>query len=723
MDAIRFVGVALLLFLVGCKDAESPVASTTTRATLPEPTLERVALLADQLPPETAVYFRLPSPWDWLGGTRDDALGPVKNTEAHRAVIEQLKVGLLDQAKTIQDFAGLPLLEFMGRMQGPLEVAMLKPPDGSLAPESMIVMQTDITGADDMRTFLEALAADSEQIRVISDLDDNGRASLLATMVPMYMKHDARSGRVSWLSGITASADRLDTYDAALTKAASGKLPDHELAIDTTGSLPALWIDVPLSWEWVGSQLPAAQREAVESLGLHEAEFVWFGSTSRDGLASLRLDVGLAENRGLRRYLPTVDATGDTSMVGDPRLFMRLALPTAEEFERQQAAVLEGFTEEDSENYISGRQALEESLGYSVNDVLAALGSDVLLIGDDAGYYWSVGIRDASKLDLILDNLGSLEGHDVQRRTVAGYELGGWRFPTLQSSVLDQALEEGDEDELALLPKWLITALTRPRSRLYWRKTKDRLLIATVPQVLIDQAQAQSFKSFSDWTENDMDLELRHALVAAGGQLDTAPREFYYAYLDVLAILGDVLDVDVDLFTLPTASQAGLADAGRYAVQLDAGADALSLTISYEHSAFELIATDSPALLTVAAVGVVAAIAVPAYNDYERRADVAAVIAEADVVMGAVAEYRTRTGAFPNEERAELESRIVDEPLSAWIEVSPETGDVRVVIYDDLLGEEMWILFEPFEEPEGVWQYDCVEVEGLSDTMLPPRCR
>ena len=721
----RIVAAGVLLCVAGCKDA--PEAGGAPQAVVPRPDaalFTRQALLADHLPADTAVYVRFPALWDWVSGVRDDALAVAKNSEPHREALKQIQVGLHQAlVDAVGESAAKPLQLFLNRLRGPVEMAILRPPDGSLAPENLTTFRTDVRDLSEMSTLLEEMAEDSDQLRVISALDDEGRGSLLVTMLPVYVKFDAATGLMTWLSGLTASADRLDEYVAAFDAPPGGALTDHENRFDPTGDLPALWLNIPLSWEWIGTQVPQAQRAEVEKLGLHKAEYLWMGSTARDGRATLRLDLKMPADIGFRTYLPVVDQASDTSVAGDSRLFIRLAMPSPEEALRIEETLLASTTQEDREKYQTEKSKVESNLGFEFVDILRALGPDVLVLSDDAGYQASFAIRDRGRFDQIMEQLSTMQGHSMAQHSVDGIDIGSWRFPTLQSYIVDEATkeaaEEGDE-----LPKWLIDFMTRPRTRIYWREIDGRWVIANVPQVLVDHAAHPNKSTFASWADDGLGLDLRHAVVAFGGTLSHSPREAYYAYLELLAVLGDLVEVDVDLTKLPSARQAGLPAAGRYVMQMDSGPEFLSTVLSYEHSAMELLATDSPALIAVAATGIIAAIAIPAYQDYENRASVAEVITQAERVMSKVLKYREANGEFPNAERAEIESLVIDDPLAAWIVVAPDTGVISVEIEDEGRSIFAWLVLEPFQDESGAWTHRCQPgSDSENESLLPVRCR
>ena len=91
--------------------------------------------------------------------------------------------------------------------------------------------------------------------------------------------------------------------------------------------------------------------------------------------------------------------------------------------------------------------------------------------------------------------------------------------------------------------------------------------------------------------------------------------------MQCLVLLGDVAQKPIDLFTFPTATALNLPIDGAYGFQLDMPGDQIGLELTFENNPTEFLAENN-GVATVAIVGILAAVAIPAYADYLKRAKV-----------------------------------------------------------------------------------------------------
>lgn len=132
-----------------------------------------------------------------------------------------------------------------------------------------------------------------------------------------------------------------------------------------------------------------------------------------------------------------------------------------------------------------------------------------------------------------------------------------------------------------------------------------------------------------------------------------------------------------------------------------------------------------PILVVVAVIGILAAIAIPAYQDYTNRAHVAAAVGEADQAKTAVLQYAVKNRAWPNSNReAGIGEVCIGEagaasPMRHRVEI--REGGVVAVAWTNRGNARASLTYTPYVK-NGRLYWECA-TEGLSGQQIPPDCR
>jgi len=184
-------------------------------------------------------------------------------------------------------------------------------------------------------------------------------------------------------------------------------------------------------------------------------------------------------------------------------------------------------------------------------------------------------------------------------------------------------------------------------NHLYWIEQDGNLLFANIPQTLIDYRNAKTRTPMAAWL-TQQGLDAQHVLFAATMRTHEAQRTVYMAYLQGLQILADIAGAKIDMFELPTADAMALPRDGALGLQIHASDDDVGMDFVFEQSPLEAF-SGTGGMTSVAIVAILAAIAVPAYQDYTMRSHVSEGLMLSDGVKVAIAEYYVNRGRLPRD--------------------------------------------------------------------------
>ena len=123
-------------------------------------------------------------------------------------------------------------------------------------------------------------------------------------------------------------------------------------------------------------------------------------------------------------------------------------------------------------------------------------------------------------------------------------------------------------------------------------------------------------------------------------------------------------------------------------------------------------------LVTVAIVGILAAVAIPAYQDYPARARIASVLLDGDRAASAVAQFFERNGALPQSLSAT--GFMSNSALLKSIEMT-DKGAIRMELgFPPVAGKTFCLVPSLDSEKHVIWK--CY-AEDVLPRYLPPRCR
>jgi hypothetical protein len=631
--------ITAALGLAACHKKDEAPAADPKAVAAAQTLIASPAWLRQHLPAQTVAYLRIPSPWGMIGGVPNGRpLDAALSVKANLDAVTRLREAIAKDKVLADAKIGPALTLLLGELRSPVEVALIDPL-GIPSPTSRVVA-TAALSFDSVDAF-NARMASLQTPLLVAPLDAQGNGKLTSGGGVRYVVAEHRL----WITQSMQQPSDARTLDelvatfgkstVATAPATLGALEGH---IDTSGEGLFGWATIR------GIGAVAANQAGDSALGKLPTDFASkadafaFGSGTVDGRGQFRLVVHTPQARVLqyaapRSFAPTLKS------VGEPRWAVTFALPNAEGYKAFEDNLNLDFGPERAKTIRDGLAKMRDKFGFDIADYTKWVGPESIVFSDDAGEYFALRARDLKAWHARIDEMT---------------KAGRWRSGELTIDdakvhwlVMPGAKFEPEADrpeQQAMAP--FMNLMERFGSRLYWQEEGDWIVLAKVPQALADRAAGKPDTSLDDWFRKRA-YNGSHILMGYTSTSRNAQRDAYYAYLGILQMLGGMAGADLDIASLPAAHTLGLPEKGVVGAALEADTDTLGLSFTYEQSPTELVGQTGSAG-AIAGAAIIAAIAIPQYQDYTLRSQVASALMAADPVKLAVAGRRLASGKFPS---------------------------------------------------------------------------
>ncbi|MGI9271192.1 MAG: pilin [Woeseiaceae bacterium] len=658
----------------------------------------RQSWLRDHLPEGSLVYLRIPHPLGILATPKGSALDPALRSKINVENLQKVREGYLDNIVPFMPGISEPLPQLIQRhIRSPIEVSATFLPQ----PASLLALNLDIGSNDE---FVAMLA--EAGLMLAAPLDGQNIGQINGLGMPLFIQFDAASGRMLASFGPAVTAESFSDLLAQTDRSEPHRMRALENKVDESGQGLFFWIDAKEAIAPMQMFVPRETFEDLLEMGLEEVDALAFGwgVANGKGRYSIVADYPSDKERGL---LPNVRNDVSAKSVGDPDGLILFSIPTVEEFRRLETFWLATADDEGKASWAKFKEGVQSARGISIDEVFESVGPEWMLVLDRAGDYLALRLRDPELWDSLVERITATTGSALESRNIAGDTYYHWSVAVSD----DEAALDGLGGSAAFVEVFM-----RIRDHWYWMRDGDFLYMSATPQVLIDRAAMGPDTDIGEWLTEDQRIDATHALISASGTSRKLPKRTYLLYIEMLQLLADMGQVDIDVWSMPSAAELALDDIGTYGFTLNLGNPTLSAEFTFENNPAELMG----GMGSVAVVGILAAIAIPAYQDYTIRAYVAEGLNASASAKAAVAKFYIETGRFPGAE--DVEQMFVSDYSEhvASVEVEADTGIIIVSLRNLSAYPEAEIVLTPTTD-EGYVSWVCAG--SVDNKHLPAACR
>jgi len=708
---LLLVGLFFAVFISGCDNDQARSADTLRSDNYSyEVDQNKTAWLRDHLPNETLAYINIPTPWNYLFDAKADALHAVQSLPAHIKQVAAIKQGVKDNyyqfmPAEMQDITSL-LLEHVATS---FEVAVINYSATAMLPTVAVGTRLEGISADKLGDQLtRVLKLADPSIELIQQDQEPQWTFTVNDMFPAFVRFDESSGKLLLFGGMGAKKEKMTRLweDAKIDQLTAIKQLSQ--ASDPSGLNLKMWLAPAKMYQLGSAFVSPEQHEMISQLGLDQMDYVWLGAESAQGQSALALHVLMPE-AGWRLMLPRATDWFDVDVAGSPRSVIQMALPTADQVKQAiDHFKLDEMLSEKEREEIESLLEFEQTFGFDLYDLFKAYYQQIYVVTDDSGSWWAMKIKDEALHQKMNESLFEYFNVIPEQKVLNGVDIMQAHFSIYAKLMESSVNQSPDMAEVKAFVNMF-------KDHVYWYVEDGVYYMSSVPQILADKRNTENPLKLSAWLNNNQGGNWDSAVLAFGKDVKNMPQSLYHFYLLMLQGLGDLAQVEVDLFELPTAKELNLPDSGRLNMVLSSDAEKVSFKVGYEYSLVESVLTAEGGMATVAIVGILAAYAIPAYRDYEVRAQIGGQLAMAESIKMAVVEHWMLQQSF-----AGLEEVTVDSDLVFYIDAETGTIEIDLDGVDSNFTAGDVIYLEPVIE-EGYVEWVCYS--NIKQAYLPTYCQ
>jgi len=236
----------------------------------------------------------------------------------------------------------------------------------------------------------------------------------------------------------------------------------------------------------------------------------------------------------------------------------------------------------------------------------------------------------------------------------------------------------------------------------------------------MDRHYIQTQTPANQWLEKQQRMKPEGSLMMVSIRNQGTAEKMYRIHLNAINTAADFVGKPIDLFALATPHEANIPKESTYGFKVTSSPTQLAFELNYESNPFEFILSGG-VYESMAVIGVLSAVAVPAYDDYRIRSKLSLGIAAAQEVKANLNEFEIEYGRYPNQYEIE-DLGLNSNTLGYSISVVENKGEIILKFdHSALRTRNKLSLLPPKQGVSTTWQCK----SGMKRKYLPSslRCR
>ncbi|MEE9328264.1 MAG: pilin [Cocleimonas sp.] len=613
------------------------------------------AYLRDVLPDSSFAYVRIPNPWALtgvpVGNIFDKGVASQPYVDAVSSIREGFAANVMpelpDDARVI---ISLLLQHTTSAIEAALVVAEVKdgePNKKVNIPNLLVTVAVDYKNAGALNTLLDTLVAKEAMLTLEKHIEPNASGIISGPGVKAHIKLDTANSRLHILIGNELQTSSIDETLKKLVANPKHPMRPFEKEIDASGQGIFYWMD-PREILTLASAM-GKQREAAPlmMMGANSIKSIAMGLGSSGGINRYKVLMDMPR-AGFRAMIPAIENTPEFKLAGQASMVAVVGLPSKSDYLSYESMAAAATPPQKMEEYYNIKEKFSEKAGIEIEDLFDILGQDISFVFDEAGFYTAVRLKNAEKFNTMLTQLVEKFELKYEKRTITGQQYHHLRVPSFDSVIFSEFEKKSPNDkDIRLIKRFMGVS-----GHLFWQQEGDYLITASLPQILMDRHYAAEQVSVAEWFKEKQRINPEGALLMASMRNKGVPAFMYQLKLSILNYLGEVVGRPIDLFSLPSSREIGLPKEGAYSFKLTSNETQLAFELSFESNPAEILMAGN-GYAGIAIAGILASIAMPAFNDYTLRAEVAGGLLAAKSVVSLLELYKIENGKFPSQQEAE----------------------------------------------------------------------
>ena len=712
---------------------------TTTVEMADKDFISKPASLSKNLPASTMTYLRLPTLKNSLSPT-GTALDPAIGNKAMAEQIKAIYSPLFKKVTGLTEGAHKFLAELLlSNAVSPIELALLQPPNPQMPfPTIVIKLGVENESHDSIQAKIDGLSQEFPVV-VSKKLSKSESGQFAIGPFTMFVDFDEKAESLS-LVGAHMAVMNAESYQQVLSSITPNDqhpMLKLEKEVDTSGKGLFAWFGIDKMLPLYKSAIPPQTLSELQASGIDQAKSVVIGSGAADGKAKLSMLIEMPD-AGFKQYIYKPNNSYDFTTAGEPRYVLSLALPTKEQITQTEVLISKNLPKEIFEEWMNTKTQFSLLSGVSFDDIFKAINSELVAFGDDSGDFIAIKLNDKAAFKTVLDNLVYKFQLKYEVREHKGQQYHHLVIPNA-SGLHNIQLEKLAANDPVMKAYLYFLQTFQGHSHAYWIESGDYLIMASIPQLLMDRLAHENMTNVSNWLEKTQKVDPSKSLFLIATTIDDLPKTIYKFQLGMMNYLNDVANSNAaadpedatqekasadktgfDIFKLPTPAELNLPKYGTYSMQYDISDTRMALNITSDFSAADILLTNN-GLTTVAITGILAAVAIPAYQDYTLKAKVQESYIGLKSYTHSVEAHYMSNKKFPSSnDIANFDLEPFSE-IAYSLTIAPDTGIITGIFDPKMNGVDLLTL-RLIPEISGEQIFWSCEATGTETKLAPAEC-